>query len=71
MDNVQTLLDKNRQSIQSSTLINLRNDSVEIDTASNLQIFLNSVEYLLDNTQNNNYNSISNNFCGECIVYLI
>ena len=71
MDNVQTLLDKNRQSIQSSTLINLRNDCVEIDTASNLQIFLNSVEYLLDNTQNKNYNSISNNFCRECIVYLI
>lgn len=71
MDNVQTLLDKNRQSIQSSTLINLRNDCIEIDTASDLQIFLNSVEYLLDNTQNNNYNSISNNFCRECIVYLI
>ena len=71
MDNVQTLLDKNRQSIQSSTLINLRNDCVEIGTTSNLQIFLNSVEYLLDNTQNNNYNSISNNFCRECIVYLI
>ena len=71
MHNFQTLLDKNRQSIQSSTLINLRNDCIEIDTASNLQIFLNSVEYLLDNTQNNNYSSISNNFCRECIVYLI